>query len=596
VQYKADLNPGSASQWVTLTNYMPAAAGTNATYFVHAGIVQNANCGGLNAPSASPAASTGAGSLSAEPTVVPGDRSLPPVPLGLYPPGFDFSDYLILDPAHGDWISGSSAAGQSLVASVINSPAPAGDLGGPTPETGFYRVVRDGIHFVGLTNGVVLSGYVQIPVEFGVDSTDQIAGLTFDADGGPLIGAAGTGGAPWMMDWNSTLVTNGAYNVGAELDFDSDTPVTNSPVSVTVNNPIFFPLYFTRIFGNQMWILAQSAIAPANYQIDMYTGDNVDQADYIGSFSNYTADGVISFLWDLTDGNGYSYTNDSFTGVFSVAPAGTAPTGGQPLGASSSITNHWGKEAYWSGLGYFVVAYSPVDNSVNDATYENQMLIGGPSGQYGGVITPLTDKAGGPYHLSPGNVYATSAFRMHDTNTEETLLGYIADSDYRNFYFFGHGSPTGIGGGTIDPTTGGQVPAILSSNLTYALQNEVIGLHAANRHPYRLVFLDGCETASKGNWAECFGIPAQKLDDYFFVNGTGVRSRAFVGYTKPVSFNPATWNLRSAMLGNFFGDWVGRYTISQCVSNEVNDVYKTGSPMPSSATIYGAQDLNINTP
>lgn len=59
------------------------------------------------------------------------------------------------------------------------------------PGTGFYRVVRDGVHIFGLTNGTVLSGTIQQPIEFAVDATDEIVGVSFyDTNENPVIGHA----------------------------------------------------------------------------------------------------------------------------------------------------------------------------------------------------------------------------------------------------------------------------------------------------------------------------------------------------------------------------------------------------------------------
>ena len=57
-------------------------------------------------------------------------------------------------------------------------------------------------------------------------------------------------------------------------------------------------------------------------------------------------------------------------------------------------------------------------------------------------------------------------------------------------------------------------------------------------HPYRFVFLDGCETA-KGHWASVFGIPEEPktLSYYFTPNGTIIgRPSAFVGWKKRIPF------------------------------------------------------------
>jgi hypothetical protein len=206
VQYRSNLVAGS---WLTLTDYFPAAANTNVTFFVHSNVIQQPNGSSGSFAMASSAGSGLSMALavpeSATPMAMPADGSGSAVPLFLYPPGFDLSRLIILDPLSGEWINGSaySARPLSLEAAQCDmtqplggdSPSPDGDGGaGPTPETGFYRVARDGMHIYGLTNGAVLSGSMQFPIEFALGSTDEIVGVAFyDENNSPIIGASAQG-------------------------------------------------------------------------------------------------------------------------------------------------------------------------------------------------------------------------------------------------------------------------------------------------------------------------------------------------------------------------------------------------------------------
>jgi hypothetical protein len=246
-------------------------------------------------------------------------------------------------------------------------------VSGGTTNIGFYRVVRNDVHLFGLTNGIVLSGVVDVPIEMSLSSTDQITGISFYADGNPLVGAIEkSNGSPWIMEWDTSMVTNGTYLLNAGVDFAGDDSVTNAPVTVTVSNLISFPNYFTRIFGGQMWVYAELAVASADYEIAMYASET----NYIGSFHGSTSDGVISFLWDLTDGGGYTFTDEAFSGVFNITPSGKSdPT---------AKTNFWAKELAWSGIGKFVVAYSGLNNNSTVTWRIGLMVAGGPSGELWG--------------------------------------------------------------------------------------------------------------------------------------------------------------------------------------------------------------------
>jgi hypothetical protein len=230
--------------WTTLTDLFPAAANTNLTVFTVSNGVQ---------PTIWTTNMSGGGTNSG----------------GLIPPG--------------GGTNGSDVFGYS---------------------TSLYRVVRDGVHIFGLTNGMVLSGSIQQPLEFAVETTDEVVGVTFyDTNENPVIGAhavPGPGGG-WILNWNTTQSANGDYAIEAELDFAStNDPVVSVPVTVTVSNLFSFPNYLTQLYGSQMWIYAQT-IPNADVEIDMYD----ENTNYLFSFyPESDANGIISGIWDLTDGNG----------------------------------------------------------------------------------------------------------------------------------------------------------------------------------------------------------------------------------------------------------------------------------------------------
>lgn len=475
---------------------------------------------------------------------------------------------------------------------------------------GFYRVVRNGVHVFGLTNGMVLSGEVQLPIEFVLASTDTIAGVTFYAYDSPLTGASAETNAAgaWVLNWNTTMMPNGNYDLGTEVDFVTDDPATNFPVMVTVSNAISFPNYFTRIFGNQMWIYAESTMPNANCYVDMYD----ESSNYLGTFYVSTdSNGVVSFLWDLTDGNGHTFDSTNFYGVFTISTGSSGAVrsnlltksvnspvpqklsrravngGAQPNAGSSSAsaTQTWASESAWQVGNSWAIAWSPLN--VNDpvTTFRiSEMMIGGEGGLYGGVVSALGYYGLGA-QMSPGNVSQSSAFEMADADTRAEFLGYMAESQYRHFYFFGHGSPYAFG-------TPGAV--ITYTDAQHALHNFLNTRLPANYHPYRLVFIDGCQ-AGKASLCEVFGIPAQTLNNQFFRN-THVQSRAYLGFTKNTSFNWSQWDWRALMLGFFFEDWYTPGTqLRTCVSNAVNGVHENVVNMDSSWVIYGAPDLTKDT-
>ncbi len=221
------------------------------------------------------------------------------------------------------------------------------------------------------------------------------------------------------------------------------------------------------------------------------------------------------------------------------------------------------------------------------------MITGGTSGEYGGVLGTI-DPYGLNNSFSPGNnCQAGTVYTVTDMPSAGTLLYYLAgyERDYRNFYFFGHGSASSIGAKTTNGWVGLTQGEIADFLWNVPLSYQV--MHAAFR-PYRFVFIDGCDTA-KANFCEAFAIPAVALSTNYFA-AAGIESRAFVGF-KSWSINLNTWNWQaySLMTEGFLRDWMGNVPVQSCLNNAKSDIHGTGRRMDSSAVVYGAADLQHAT-
>lgn len=194
---------------------------------------------------------------------------------------------------------------------------------------------RDSVWIVGLTNGSILSGAVQLPIKFAVTNKDAIVGVAVYDTNGPIIGAnamsvadyrywlsrygikgpilADTNNDDWYLFWDTQMSANGDYAIEAELDF-FNASIISPPVNVTVSNPFSFPNGISQMFGSHMWIYFQT-VPGATVQIDIFG----EKTNYLGSFyPTSDTNGVVSFLWDLTDGNGHPFKDTSFSGVFTL--------------------------------------------------------------------------------------------------------------------------------------------------------------------------------------------------------------------------------------------------------------------------------------
>ncbi len=72
----------------------------------------------------------------------------------------------------------------------------------------------------GITNGMLVSNVLVTSIEFAIDSTDTVIGVSFyDTNTeSPLIGASAQniGGHQWLLTWNTMQSMNGNYAVCAE--------------------------------------------------------------------------------------------------------------------------------------------------------------------------------------------------------------------------------------------------------------------------------------------------------------------------------------------------------------------------------------------
>jgi hypothetical protein len=195
------------------------------------------------------------------------------------------------------------------------------------------------------------------------------------------------------------------------------------------------------------------------------------------------------------------------------------------------------QEGRWTPNNNWVLAYAPLTDPATDpntSAKESLMMLGGSDDEDLGPIGAL-DPHGAQSNLSPGNFPETSAFELADASSRANLLRYLASSSpqYENFYYFGHGNSSVISAynGTGSAITGTQIAYALGNvPLSYPNPNSAYdnssfpasfsptvnpSIQRVALHPYRFVFLDGCNTGA-GNLCESFGIPAITVSTNFF--------------------------------------------------------------------------------
>ncbi|HVU27046.1 MAG TPA: hypothetical protein VHG71_04840 [Verrucomicrobiae bacterium] len=537
VQYRQTLN--ATDSWVTLTNYYPASS-SNFTFFVHSNIVQypSISGGGTNGGGLPPMPQLQMSGISAKPSVPmvkPKNGSGDAAPLAIYPQGFDFSNFLIYDPATAKWVEGSDYLFPLTTESENGGFEPMDSISDTNQYTGFYRVVSDGVHLFGITNGETFSGIVTIPVEAESDS-GYLANLSLNENDTPVSGISISTPPfqlPLHVAMDTTQMSNGVHQITASArwettgngeDGDSSFVEDDSqPISINVYNEISFPNWMPEFgeLGNTLLIRATSAHTNADWYIDVYDS----QTNYVGTLGGHTDDGEIGVVWNLIGPppNYINYTNDnSFEFVISTEFSGNNLTfTPQGTGGANVVAPPLHKRLeQWSGHGAWVaVEQHAWDNYLgSDQLYAELNGFIGAVKQVQWTVLPSPDESGNAYALHYG-----AGDPQGDTDWAN-FRNALYDARSRNVIYFGHGGPDGIGYNPADINR-----YITANEIANTLHTIPVG--QTNSHSFRFVFLDGCSTA-KGTLPESFGIFHKENvsgDDYA---DASLRYSAFVGWPK----------------------------------------------------------------
>jgi hypothetical protein len=262
---------------------------------------------------------------SSAPMVVPASGSGSPVPLSIYPPGFNLTGYNIIDPTTGETVSGS---GYTVNAVSDARPMDGGaspddltnDVSGPT--TGFFRVfhIPD---WLASFDGYQFDGPTFIPVDFAAPDapTNMVEYTTVLLNGQPTdqadfipdtIGGVNYWGMAIYFDRfpNGTNTIQLLTTVRQSDVLNDQTPYmtfSNAPQTIVINNWVTYTNWSSLILSNSYTFNAQSIATNVDWEIDIY--DAYDE--YVTSLTGHSDDGNISATWDLTDYNGDSRLDDN---------------------------------------------------------------------------------------------------------------------------------------------------------------------------------------------------------------------------------------------------------------------------------------------
>ena len=521
VQYRSTLS--TTDSWQTLETSLPAVYGTNQMWYTNYGVVLNpVNCDGGGGMEGMAMMGGGGMSLSASQPAIPmatpnsgGDSA----PVKIFPTGFDFSNFTISIPG----ISGSLSGMQFMQAQADDEtngpPDPTGggasgdgDTNSVPPEVGFYRVVRNGAHMIGVTNGTVWSGTVTVPLEVG-DAYGTLDSISInDNDASVAVGNStqfGPFNSPLVAVVDTTRMSNGVYNISAYANWNDgnggEWDASSPAIAVTVSNEISFENWMPEFgeTGNSLLFRATSAHTNVNWNVDVYDSSN----NYVGSFAGHTPDGDISFTWDLVDGNGVAHTNDAFFNFEISTPYIDPPA--PPT---------YRKNDPWLGKGAWCeVCQHAFDDVVDSETiYQELNQFVSQAGGNGSIKPTPNSGDGSPYVLNYGS---DNPQGDTDWNNFRTAL---YDPYTRNLVYFGHGAPNGLGA-----NTNGAVRFISASEIASHLHTIPDGQNG--RHTFRFVFVDGCDTGN-AKMAQAFGIrTTENVPDLDYYDAS-LRPSCYVGW------------------------------------------------------------------
>ena len=532
IRYRPSLD--ASTPWTNLADAYPADSGTNITVFVLSNIVQCSSGGGTNSaggdsgPPPAPGTMTESTSTtiaSSEPLVMRADGSSSAVPIMLYPPGFNLTGFLILDPITGEWMNGAGRTIAPLAPQTLDGPQPLDGGSGTGPDPGFYEVVKVGATLYGLTNGMTVSDTVSLPVEVG-QTAGQLATVTLEDSGVPIASSIHV--APFELPvpqlvLDTTLLSNGVHNISVHAQWTDPGDGTEdgsaaiyeaySPAfSVTVSNEISFPNWISEFgeFGNSLVVSAQSAHAPADWYLDVYDS----QSNYVGTLGGTTTNGEIYIVWDLVGPppENRLYTDNTFAFVLTTVY-------NDPVQTSKAVPPIYRVTDPWNGPGDWVVVNQQAWNNYVGSDELDTMTDGFAQMAQGLGLTVRPSAANGTayrLHFGSGDPQGDTDW----ANFRSALYNNLS----RNLFYLGHGSPAGLG---YNQNTTNR--SILATEIATRLATIPAGL--TNKHKYRFVCLDGCSTAS-GKLPESFGIIHKENVNGGYYADASLRPSAFAGWNK----------------------------------------------------------------
>lgn len=606
VRYRQTLNPDDS--WSCFTNAYPANSTNRTTLIIYGVVPPPAGAsGGSFAALAAGGNRMGLSSMAEAigPLAVPVDGSGSGVPVAIYPPGFDFSNFNIFDPVTGESVSGIDYTVPLLQQSALltqDVPQPLDSGGGdagdpPAPTTGFFQVFHIPNFPASITN-YTFDGPIFIPVDFA-DYRERVDNIEVLIDGEPMQDADYmslfySGQTNWGMGIYFDRLTNGTHQIQlvSTLHINDDINenavylvLSNLTRTITVANQVTFPDWNDFIQGDTYTFNAQTANPDTDWQIDIYdSGDN-----YVNSGWGHTSNGQISWTWDLTDylgNNRDDFDGDPYFYCYITFNTASAGAGYNPAAQTTRQTPSLVKG--YPNQGEWLISF--MDRWFSDAP-------GYPSDCQGKYMDAMDAIFGGPLLVNDTPLwypirFGTNVYSQVERDYDWTnLVATIGNLYIRNFYYHGHGGATSLGAdmhtlGTNGLVTGSALTSKYSKSQMFSWQ--VAQKTRYNR--YRFVFLDGCSTAN-GDWPNAFNISKTNHTLSFYQNDPKHRRPSvFVGWNQ--DFGGNGWGNVENWL-TFESYWMGNWANSfpPASIHDALDEANNGANWVNSGQLWGALQI-----
>jgi len=585
IQFKTSLN--DSESWQTLESAFLAATGTNRTTYTHSGQIPTASASATANSSAAAGSPLSISSQSLSASLSDDDDMLPPeIPTTVATTNLSSTRFGLLN---------------QLAASAIATPSGVDDTnaaGGAIESTcGFYKVAKNEANL--LVNGAAVSGIISLSADSLNIPSGRTATQLFlkDANSGDEVPGSGFIGNSGQ--WHTYDTTNGQYTVQLGAHLDDGSIVTSGSFTVDVFNPICFPDWWPYSGAWYLYIGAKTIYPNGSYHIDLYDGD---MGAWRHSFAGpINANGYCS--WNASE-EGFLYyfpaNQDLTTVVYTIFPEPYTPSASDDVvradgvralaSTATTTTKNFKKtvvrEAPWSNANQGSVAYMDIYSTATSGNAGGEEALSN-------MITTVHDVMN-QFHPIGGSTILVDGSSTQANAFESKLQVFSV----RDLYYFGHAS---------DSTLGTNVKTTIDDVQNFLGNSPSDVLRYANYHPYRFVFLDGCNTAN-GNWPQTFGIPKKKgMKSSEFTTTRAMRARAFMGWDRFVVTGYAggsgvsQFKKHATFVEEFWNNWahldngVPDTTIFDAIDKARSAKTEDGMSVNVSGIIlYGAEDLKIN--